>query len=153
MLHLSISGQHIAPTHLSEQPCQIHNVIKIAQSTLASVHAWVVMHLSLMPPAQGEAPLYSHQLQSSIEVLEANLARSKSRIAHLLHVLQNVSQVQKLSKLESLYGAPQAGRGPKIQPPHKQEWDTTRKRTRSTGAIRTKHVSTEKHSKAMTLNL
>ncbi len=77
------------------------------------------------------------------------MTRTKSRINQLLHVLQNISQIQKLSKLETLYGSP-VSKGFRASNPSRKEAE--RKRTRSTGAVKMKKV-TEKRTKAMTINL
>ncbi len=82
--------------------------------------------------------------------MEKYLTRAKARISQLLHVLQNFSQIQKLNKLESLYGSSMS-KGSRIPNPPRRDVD--RKRTRSMGAIKVKKTSTEKHSKAMTLKL
>ena len=94
-----------------------------------------------------------------MEITEAHLVATKSRISKLLHLLQNVSQIQKLSKLEALYGTPQA-RNPLQNPPTatapKNEGHTSaRKRTKSTGALKLKTSTGNKrhHNRAMTLDL
>ena len=94
-----------------------------------------------------------------MESTEANLVATKSRISKLLHLLQNVSQIQKLSKLEALYGTPQA-RNPPLNPPTASASRnggraSARKRTKSLGALKPKTSTGNQHhhNRAMTLDL
>ena len=87
-------------------------------------------------------PLYSDQLLLSTQDAEATLSRAKNRISQLLHLLQNISQIQKLSKLEALYGgASMRDKGPRNA---KNDGAPSERRTRSVGAIKLKKSNTEK---------
>lgn len=103
---------------------------------------------------QDEEPHYCSQLQSTVGAAEVLLARTKARVGQLLHLLQNISQIQKLIKLESLYGTSvsKAARNSHSL----KERSSARNRTRSTGAIKLKKSNDgggSKHTRAMTLDL
>lgn len=87
-------------------------------------------------------PLYSDQLLSTTKDTEASLSKTKNRISQLLHLLQNISHIQKLSKLEALYGGTSIrDKGPRSS---KNEGVSSDRRTRSVGAIKLKKSNTEK---------
>jgi hypothetical protein len=98
--------------------------------------------------SQDEEPQYSSRLQDTVGVAESALARTKARIGQLLHLLQNISQIQKLSKLESLYGAP-TGKAAKHSHPLASA-ESARRRTRSVGAIK---LGKSKHARTLTSDL
>ena len=96
-----------------------------------------------------------------MQAAELYLSNCKSRIGQLLHLLQNISQIQKLSRLEALYGGtstsnkgtPTSRLGPRNPAGREEETSSTaRKRTRSMDTIKVSKKD-GKHNRAMTLDL
>ncbi len=95
--------------------------------------------------------MYSEKIQSKVQEMERDLSQTKIRIGQLFQYLHNTSQIQKLSRLEVLYGGSSLNKGARIQ--HKWEGAEPHRRTRSSGALKLKKNVIDKHAKPRTVNL